>query len=317
MSDSAQDGSLALTHEGKPGLPRGRSRLPVREVRASQRERLIRAVIAAVAESGYANVTVADIVRRARVSRVAFYAHFRSKEDCFLAATGTGGDLLTGRVVTAARSVPEDAPAEDVLRAGCRAFLEFLTGEPAFARVFYVEMPAAGPAAVARLHAATERFAEINRKWHERARSRHPDWPAVPDEVYLALGGATAELVRAMVRTDRTKQLPDLEDTLVSLHLAVLAARPWGDRAPLTRRVRHTARVSGQTNCVSGHVHAVCRSRLTPWARSSSRLRYLRREASGAYGRREMFPYVPVHRSYRPPRGSGNRRSPDRLTRVS
>ena len=41
------------------------------------------------------------------------------------------------------------------------------------------------------------------------------------------LAGAAAELVRSIVRAGRTDELPDLEDTLVSLHLAVLAARPW------------------------------------------------------------------------------------------
>jgi hypothetical protein len=30
-----------------------------------------------------------------------------------------------------------------------------------------------------------------------------------------------------MVRVGRTDALPELEETLVSLHLAVLAARPW------------------------------------------------------------------------------------------
>lgn len=228
MIHVTQGGKLARTHEGKPGLPRGRSRLPVTAVRAAQRDRLLRAVVAACADSGYAAVTVAGIVRRAKVSRAAFYEHFAGKEDCFLAATAEGGQLLAGRVVTAGRSVNKEASAEDALRAGCRAFLGFLAGEPAFARVFYVDMPTAGPAPVERLHAAGERFAEINRKWHERARVTHPEWPAVPDDAYLALAGATAELVRSLVRADRTSELPGLEDTLVSLHLAVLAGRPWG-----------------------------------------------------------------------------------------
>ena len=57
---------LARTHEGKPGLPRGRSHLPPPAVSASQRERLLRSVIAAVSECGYQAVTVADIVRTFR-----------------------------------------------------------------------------------------------------------------------------------------------------------------------------------------------------------------------------------------------------------
>ena len=45
-----QEGVLARTHEGEPGLPRGRNGLPAETVRAAQRERLLRAVIAAVAD---------------------------------------------------------------------------------------------------------------------------------------------------------------------------------------------------------------------------------------------------------------------------
>jgi AcrR family transcriptional regulator len=223
-----QGGTLADTHEGKPGLPRGRSRLPASAVLASQRERLLRATVAAVAEAGYPAVTVADIVRRARVSRAAFYAHFAGKEDCFLAAAREGGQLLTGRVIAATRAMPDGAPDEEVLRVACRAFLGFLTEEPAFARMFYVDMPAAGPAAAGRLEAADHGFAAMNARWHARARARHPEWPVVPSEAYLGLVGATAELVRSRVRADRTDTLPGLEDTLVSLHLAVLASRPWG-----------------------------------------------------------------------------------------
>ena len=231
MFDSKQEGTLAGSHAGKPGLPRGRSRLPAPAVEASQRERLLRATVAAVADKGYPAVTVADIVRRAKVSSAAFYLHFRGREDCFLAATRRGGQLLFGYVMQAVRAVPADAPDEEVLRAGCRAFLGFLADEPAFARVFYIDMPAAGPVAVERLQDAGCRFAEINAKWHRRARTRHPDWPAVPDEAYQALAGATAELVRSWVGADKSEALPELEDTLVALHLSVLAARPWATPA--------------------------------------------------------------------------------------
>jgi AcrR family transcriptional regulator len=196
-------------------------------VRASQRERLLRSVIAAVSESGYLAVTVADIVRRAKVSRAAFYAHFADKEDCFLAATAEGRDLMIAQVVSATRALPAGARDEGVLRVACRAYLAFLAGEPAFARVFYIHMPMAGPRAVDRLDAGTGLFADLNQKWHQRAREHHPEWPSVPAEAYLALAGATAELVRSMVRAGLIDALPKLEETVISLHLAVLAARPW------------------------------------------------------------------------------------------
>ena len=218
---------LAQTHEGQPGLPRGRSSLPPQDVRASQRQRLLRSAIAVVSESGYQQVTVADIVRRARVSRGAFYEHFANKEECFLAATGEGHELMLARSVSEARALPAGAAEEDLLRAAIRGFLAFLRDEPAFARVFYLHMPAAGAAAARRLDAGPRIFANLNRTWHERARKQHPEWPDIPGEAYLALAGATVELVRSLVYTDRTDALPDLEDTVVALHLTVMTGRPW------------------------------------------------------------------------------------------
>lgn len=227
MADPGSAGALARTHEGKPGLPRGRSHLPPGDVRASQRERLLRSVIAAVAEAGYPAVTVADIVRRARVSRAAFYAHFAGKEDCFLTATREAGDVMRGRMASVVRALPAGAPDELALRVALRAFLAFFAGEPAVAKVLYMDMPGAGPLAADRLDEATRLVADLNRRWHERARTRHPQWPAVPAEAYLALSGAAIELIHAVVRVGDTDALPGLEEPIISLYLAVLASRPW------------------------------------------------------------------------------------------
>src|ERR1700753_3288803 len=150
---------LARTHEGKPGLPRGRSHLPPPAVSASRRERLLRSVIAAVSEHGYQAVTVADIVRGARVSKNAFYEHFGNKEECFLTATGEGRELMIARAAATARALPAGARAEDRLRPAIRVSLAFRADEPAFARVFYLHMPAAGAAAARRLDAAPRIFA--------------------------------------------------------------------------------------------------------------------------------------------------------------
>jgi tetracycline repressor-like protein len=130
VADTGPEGSLARTHQGKPGLPRGSNRLPLRAVQTSHRERLQRSVIAAVAETSYPAVTVADIVRGARVSRSVFYAHFADKEDCFLAAGREGARLMYSRMASATQAVPPDAPDEQVLRAAFLAFLQFLADEP-------------------------------------------------------------------------------------------------------------------------------------------------------------------------------------------
>jgi AcrR family transcriptional regulator len=66
---------------------RGRG-LPQEIVQSTQRERLIAGAAEAVAEVGYARVTVGDILRHAGVSRKAFYEHFASRDECFEAARG-------------------------------------------------------------------------------------------------------------------------------------------------------------------------------------------------------------------------------------
>ncbi|MBN9096613.1 MULTISPECIES: TetR/AcrR family transcriptional regulator [unclassified Pseudonocardia] len=222
-----QGGSLARTHDAEPGLPRGRSSLPASEVAAAQRLRLITATVSVVAGSGFRAATVADIVRAAKVSRAAFYQHFADKDACLRAASAHGWGLLVTAIRTATRELPPGTEPEVELRAGLRAYLHFLAAEPAFTRIFYVEMPGAGPEAWPDIEAAQRQFAEVNRAWHEHALPRRPGWPRVPFEAYLAVGGATTQLVRTCVREDRTAELPELEDTLVALHLAVLAARPW------------------------------------------------------------------------------------------
>ena len=67
-------------------LPSGRHNLPREFVVTSQRDRLLDSMAQACAEKRYAEVSVADIVSRARVSRSTFYEIFPDKEACFLAA---------------------------------------------------------------------------------------------------------------------------------------------------------------------------------------------------------------------------------------
>jgi AcrR family transcriptional regulator len=67
-------------------LPRGRHRLPFQVVVENQRRRLIVGAARALAEQGYAELTVKHVIAAAGVSRTTFYANFDNKRDCVLAA---------------------------------------------------------------------------------------------------------------------------------------------------------------------------------------------------------------------------------------
>jgi AcrR family transcriptional regulator len=216
-------GTLAGTHKGSSKLPRGRSSLATAVVHSAHRGRLLRAVIAVVAEKGYCATTIADVVRGACVSREVFYAHFADKRACFLAACDGGSELMFRRVREAQRALPPDAEALGQLAAGVRAYLEFLVAEPEFARTFLFEIFAAGPEALERRAAVHAWFAARTRAWHERARERNPSWPAVPNDAYLAIIGAFYELVAERVREGRLDDLLELERPILQLHAALFA----------------------------------------------------------------------------------------------
>jgi len=64
-------------------LPTGRRRLENEVARSIQHERIAYATAEATRARGHADITVADIVATAGLSRDAFYAHFQDKEEAF------------------------------------------------------------------------------------------------------------------------------------------------------------------------------------------------------------------------------------------
>src|SRR4051794_11577836 len=129
-------------------LPRGRHGLSRDEVLASQRGRMLDAICQAVAEKGYAETAVADVLERAGVSRETFYEHFAGKEDCFLSAYELAS--LTLREAVADAVSDGDADPLDQFDRTMAAYLQTMSEQRAYARVFLVDVYAAGPAALSR-----------------------------------------------------------------------------------------------------------------------------------------------------------------------
>jgi len=129
-------------------LPRGRHGLSREQVSESQRLRLLRAMAEVMAEKGYAQTSVADILRRARVSRETFYELFDSKQDCFMSAF----EQAYGHIIDAVSSTEGGVGGSrlDRFSSVFGDYLEALAAEPAVARVFLIEVYAAGPEAISR-----------------------------------------------------------------------------------------------------------------------------------------------------------------------
>ena len=191
-------------------LPRGTHGLDPSLVAASQRSRLLEAAGQAVAEKGYAAATIDDIVRRAGVSKKTFYEHFEDKLGCFLAAYEAASDELYAHVTAAQDAAGADW--HDRTRAGIHAYLRWLAAEPALARVFLIEIAAAGPEALACRERLRDRYAERMRALQ--------DGHEVREEIAHAVVAAADDLVVRRLRAG--EDVRELEPVLLELQLALL-----------------------------------------------------------------------------------------------
>jgi AcrR family transcriptional regulator len=192
-------------------LPRGTHGLDPSLVAASQRTRLLEATGRAVADKGYSAATIDDLVRGAGVSKKTFYEHFADKLDCFLAAYEAASDELLGHI----RAAQEAADAEWLARtrAGIHAYLRWLAAEPALARVFLIEIAAAGPAALELRERMRDRYADRMREL-QTANS-------VPDEIFHAVVAGADDLVVRRLREGG--DLLELEPALLHLQVSLLS----------------------------------------------------------------------------------------------
>ncbi|MFE2995811.1 TetR/AcrR family transcriptional regulator [Nocardia sp. NPDC059246] len=139
-------------------LPRGRHGLPRETVVAAQRDRILLALAEAMAENGYVGTPVAAVIKRAGVSRETFYEQFRSKEDCFEAAYERAAELMLTGILTATGSEFDGETRTERIERVLGAYLDALAGQPAYARLFLVEVYAVGPEAIARRTQLQETF---------------------------------------------------------------------------------------------------------------------------------------------------------------
>ncbi len=138
-------------------LPRGRHGLSRDEVETDQRLRIFTGMADAMGEAGYVGTPVADIIRRAGVSRETFYQLYDDKLDAFLAAFDLVGEVLLGRL---AESLDGSDDRLTAVERAITAYLDTLASEPGNARLFLVEVHAAGPDAMARRTAIQQRIVD-------------------------------------------------------------------------------------------------------------------------------------------------------------
>jgi AcrR family transcriptional regulator len=122
-----------------------------------RRRRLLQAALDLFAERGYEETSVGSIVAAARMSKSAFYEHFRSKEHCFRELLADEGGALIHDVLTVAASGHNHRGR---LRLGVTRFVVACFERSAVARLLIVESVGLSASVDRVRHDLQGRFAE-------------------------------------------------------------------------------------------------------------------------------------------------------------
>ncbi len=229
---------------GPGGLPRG-------QVTQIQRSRMLAAAVEAVEEVGYARMTVAQVIGRARVSRKTFYDVFTDREDCFLAAFE---HALGQASLIAQEAFAQESSWREGIRSALASLLIFMDEEPGLAKLCIVEALGAGEKVLDRRAAVLDEVAEvIDRARAARNAAREP-----PDVTAEGIVGAIFAVLHTRVLEHGDRPLADLLGSLMSMivlpYLGARAASRELSREPLelpndrrrrTRPARHKDPLDG------------------------------------------------------------------------
>ncbi len=177
------------------------------ERRPTQRERLVEAIVELAGNSGYQNVTIAQVSARAGVSSATFYEQFADRESCLLAAY----QEVTERTLSSMASALREGEWASAARPAFAELLRALTADPAAGRVMFVEALAGGPRVRAQMRQVLDGIAQSAEALLDDA----PIDGVTLDIPGRALLGGVRHVVSRHLRTHSEDRLPALTEEML------------------------------------------------------------------------------------------------------
>ena|GEM_PF-73073 len=218
----------------RPTARRGSHRVDRESIARHQRARLYQAMIESVDKVGYAGTTVAHVIALAGVSRRAFYDHFATKEDCFLATYDISVARSKKRMMDAWKAGSGWANRVD---RSCQAFVEDAFRNAKSTRLVLIEGMGIGPRARERLLLASGAYERVVTTAFNVA----PDGIKLPPLAPRAIVGGGRHVTVTRLRQGREAELPGLTDELLDW---ASAYRSPAARRLTTRQLPSRGRVS-------------------------------------------------------------------------
>jgi AcrR family transcriptional regulator len=189
-----------------------------KDAAAAHRHRLLEAMALAVATKGYAETTIADIVREAGVSRRTFYEHFATKSDCLIAlyeAASRNAIKVLRDAINPSRSW------ETQVEQAMAAYLACLSQNPVLMRTLFVEILGLGAEGLAARRRVNEEIAAFMLNVVNAGRKGRKNKEPLSPEIAMAVVGGINELVLQAIEQDQLDKLQKLIDPAVRLVRAV------------------------------------------------------------------------------------------------
>lgn len=192
-----------------------KSEIPVVE----HRHRLLEGMAQAVAASGYADTTIADIVRHASVSRRTFYEHFSTKADCLIALYEAAS---LGALKVLRDAIDPEQEWQMQAEQAMAAYLGCLSQNPVLMRTLFIEILGLGMEGLAVRRRVNQQIAifmlsVINNK------NKRDGEPLLSDEMAMAVVGGINELVLQAIEQDRVRELQSIAKPAIFLLRSVIA----------------------------------------------------------------------------------------------
>lgn len=202
--------SIEKTRAATPRLRPGPNGLPRGQVTEIQRSRMLTAAVQAVEEVGYARMTVAQVIGRAKVSRKTFYDVFIDREDCFLSAFDEAVARARAQVIDA---YSLESSWRDGIRSGLARLLDFMDEEPGLARLCVIEALGAGPRVLESRARVLDELAEIV----DRGRSEGNGTREPPEVTAEGVVGAVFAVIHTRLLESGKEPLSTLLAPLMSM----------------------------------------------------------------------------------------------------
>ena len=206
---------MSISVTAQPGVG-----APAAVEQAEFRRRLLDGMATAIAERGFRESTIADVVRHARTSQRTFYEHFASKQDCFIALLREANAEMVRQIAAA---VDPRAPWDTQVRQAIEAWIACAQSQPTLTLSWIREVPALGEESRQLQREALEAFIVLVETLTDTAELRAAGIRPPPRQFAIILLGGLRELIATTVEDGGS--IGDITEVAVEATRAMLGPR--------------------------------------------------------------------------------------------